>query len=1101
MTSIETAAVVTSDLVGSTKLETTVGPERADELRREHFELLRQAIGDAGGREVKNTGDGLMAAFKAASAAVACAKAMQQLIDRRNRGADAELHIRIGIGMGEATVEDGDYFGMPSIESARLCALAPDDGILAGELVRMMAARGDRSAFKSVGELELKGLPEPVEAYEIAWEPVGEQLSAVPLPGPLRTMPGIAYVGRVGERERLARQWAQTRGGNRRGVLISGEPGIGKTRLASYAALAAHADGATVLWGAASQDLGAAYGPWIEALGRYVETAPESVLSDHVARHGGEIARLARGLGQRVTGVPAPQESDPETERYLLFAAVAGLLESACAHGPVALVLDDFHWADTQSVALLKHVARTIELSPLLLLVTYRDSDLGREHPMIEVLADLHRVEGVERIALLGLGPDEVAEWMTAAAGHNIGELGMKLAVEIAQETDGNPFFVGEILRHLTESGTLAQDGNGRWRLSKTIAELGLPQSVRDVVSRRVERLGAEPRQILTVASVVGRSFDLDLLTRLVERSEDEILDALETAIGASVVVESPERVGRFSFSHALIKHTLYDELSATRRARMHRRVAQALEGLCGGEPGDRVAELANHFSHAVVPADHSKAVDYARLAGERALEELAPDDALRWFHRALELLGQEGGESERCDLLIGIGVAQKHVGDPAFRGTLLEASAIARRIGDVPRLVRATLENTRGWHSAAGAVDAERVEGLEAAIAAVKPDSADRPVLLGLLAAELTFAGDYQRVRALVDESLASARALEDRRPLGRVLYYACNAQLGSGDTARASWALSGELRSLADELADPFLQWGAAQWRYTAAVQLGETDEMERAIERAREVGKEVGRPALRGVPAYYASSRYQFYGQLEQAEASALQAAAVGHESGQPDALMIVGVQLFAIRSEQGRLAELAELVERRVAETPGLPTLQATLAFMYTELGRLDEAKAIFDRAAADDFASLPFDIGWINGMARYADIAARLGSVGPAAEIYEKLHPYRDRIVTSVFTVSGSVQRPLGVLAATLGRWDAAEQHFAAAAEIHERLGAKLFLARTWMNWGRALLARGEVADVQRARELLQRAAELARQHGGGAVERDAEALLADPLGV
>jgi class 3 adenylate cyclase len=153
---------------------------------------------------VKNTGDGLVVAFKAASAAVACAKAMQQLIDRRNRTADAQLHIRIGIGMGEATVEDGDYFGMPSIESARLCALAPDDGILAGELVRMMAARGDRAAFKSVGELELKGLPEPVEAYEIAWEPVGEELSAVPLPGPLRTMPGIAYVGRLGERERLA---------------------------------------------------------------------------------------------------------------------------------------------------------------------------------------------------------------------------------------------------------------------------------------------------------------------------------------------------------------------------------------------------------------------------------------------------------------------------------------------------------------------------------------------------------------------------------------------------------------------------------------------------------------------------------------------------------------------------------------------------------------------------------------------------------------------------------------------------------------------------------------------------------------------------------
>ncbi len=514
MASIETAAIVISDLVGSTRLESAVGPERADELRREHFDVLRHAIVENGGREVKNTGDGLMVAFTTASAAVACAKAMHQLIDRRNRGADAELHIRIGIGMGEATIEEGDYFGMPSIESARLCALAPDDGILAGELVRMMAARGDREAFKSVGELDLKGIPEPVPAYEIAWEPLGIELSSVTLPGPLRTLPGTAYVGRVGERERLAELWAQAQMGARRVVLISGEPGIGKTRLASHTALATHTDGATVLWGGASQDLEAPYAPWLEALSRYVEEAPEEVLTEHVARHGGEIARLARCLGQRVPGVAAPQETDPETERYLLFGAVAGLLESACAHGPLTLVLDDFHWADKQSLALFKHVARTVELSPLLLLVTYRDSDLDREHPLTDILAELRRIEGVERVALLGLGTDEVAQVMTAAAGHDIGELGLELAAEIAQETDGNPFFVGEILQHLTESGALTQDESGRWRLSKSIAELGLPQSVRDVVSRRVERLGDELREILTAASVVGRSFDLDVLTQ-----------------------------------------------------------------------------------------------------------------------------------------------------------------------------------------------------------------------------------------------------------------------------------------------------------------------------------------------------------------------------------------------------------------------------------------------------------------------------------------------------------------------------------------------------------------------------------------------------------
>lgn len=1102
MASIETTAIVTSDLVGSTKLESTVGPEVADVLRREHFELLRQAVAGNGGVEVKNIGDGLMAAFKSASAAVECAKAMHQLIDRRNRGAETELHIRVGIGMGEATIEDGDYFGMPSIESARLCAKAADDGILAGELVRMMAGRGDREAFRSVGELELKGLPDPVQAYEVGWVALGAEfeLSSVPLPAPLRTVPSVAYVGRVSERELLTSVWSEAKSGARRVALISGEPGIGKTRLASHAALAAHADGATVLWGGASQDLGAAYAPWIEALGRYVEAAPEAVLNEHVARHGGEIARLARGLAQRIPGVAAPQQSDPETERYLLFAAVTGLLESACAYGPVAVVLDDLQWADKQSLLLLKHVAQSVEAAQLLMLVAYRDSDLDRHHPLTEVLADLRRVDGVSRIALGGLGPDEVADVMAAAAGHDIGEQGSVLAAEIAQETDGNPFFVGEILVHLTESGALARDEDGRWRLGGTIAELGLPQSVRDVVSRRVERLGDESLQILTSASVIGRGFDLDLLARLLDRDEDEILEKLEAAVEASVVVESPERVGGFSFAHALIHHTLYRELSATRRTRMHRRVAEALEDLCGDDPGDRLPELANQFAHAVIPADQSKAVGYARLAGERALAALAPDDALRWFNQALELLGEHGADAQRCDLLTGIGEAQKHLGDPAFRATLLEAAAIARRIRDVPRLVRATLENTRGWHTAAGEVDAERVEGLEAAIAAIDPDSPDRPVLLALLAAELTFSGDYSRVRALVEEALATARGLADLRPLGHVLYYACNAQLGSADTARTMWELSGELVSLADQLDDLFLQWRAAQWRFVAAMQRGETSEMNQAIARAHDIGAQVGNPALEWAVAYYQSARHQFSGEIEQAEASALRAAGIGHESGQADALMIAGVQLFAVRNEQGRLAELVEILEQRVAETPGLPTLQATLAYTYSELGRVEDARAIFERAAADDFASLPFDIGWISGITRYAEIAARIGAIEAAAVLYRTLLPHRDRIVTAIFTVTGSVERPLGVLAATLERWDDAEQHFAAAAEIHKRLGAKLFLARTWLNWGDALLARGDPADSQRARELLQRAVELARQHGGGAVERAAEALLAAPLG-
>jgi tetratricopeptide (TPR) repeat protein len=265
-----------------------------------------------------------------------------------------------------------------------------------------------------------------------------------------------------------------------------------------------------------------------------------------------------------------------------------------------------------------------------------------------------------------------------------------------------------------------------------------------------------------------------------------------------------------------------------------------------------------------------------------------------------------------------------------------------------------------------------------------------------------------------------------------------------------------------------------------------------MNENLERLRMIAEEVGQPTMRWAALYSASVRAHLAGDIERAEALALEAAGLGHHTGQTDALMIVGVQLFAVRHEQGRLDELVDIIAQRAAENPGVPTLQGTLAFTYSELGRIEEAAAIFEPVARDDFAALPFDVAWMPGLSRYAEVAARLGAVDAAASIYEKLLPYRDQFVTSVVTVNGSVERILGVLAATREQWDTADQHFSAATKVHERLGAPLFLARTSMNWGRSLAARG---DVEAARDRLERAAELARAHGGAAIEREASGLL------
>ena len=673
MASVELTSILITDLVGSTGLESRVGPARADELRREHFGVLRDAIEACEGREVKNTGDGLMVAFASSSGAVECGVRMQQLMETRNRFTDEQLHLRIGVAAGEATVEEGDYFGMPSIEAARLCDNAPSDGILASPMAQMMAGRQEGLSFESAGMLELKGIPEPMEAFEVGWEPLGgeEVVGGSVLPTVLRSVPQIAYVGRVEEHERLKACSREVRDGRRRMVFLSGEPGAGKTRLAAHTALEIHNAGFTVCWGAATEDLGAPYGLWIQALSHYVEHAPEEVLAAYVERHGGEITRLVRdSLTKRVAGVPAPQQADPETERYLLFEAVTGLLQAACDHSPVVLVFDDLHWADSLTLSLLKHVAAETADSALLLLGTYRESDLDRGHPLADVLASLRRVNGVERLSLHGLGVDDVAELVAAIAGLEMDAVGLELSHEIVQETDGNPFFVAELLRHLTESGVIVHGSDGRSELRTSIADLGLPHSVREVVCRRVERLGKQVEQILTVAAVVGRTFDIELLELIVEGDGEELLDALDRALQASVLVESVERVGRFRFTHALINHALYDAVGATRRGRLHRRVAEALEQLCSEEKGERLvaelleetvgsaggsaAVLAYHWREA---GDSEQAVDYLLRAAEEAAGGSAEAEAVGLYNQALELI-PEGDADRRRDVNLKRAVA-----------------------------------------------------------------------------------------------------------------------------------------------------------------------------------------------------------------------------------------------------------------------------------------------------------------------------------------------------------------------------------------------------------------------------------------------------------
>jgi class 3 adenylate cyclase len=1094
--SVELATILLTDLVGSTRLATSVGPVRADGLREEHFALLRDAIAGCGGKEVKNTGDGLMIAFTSASAAVKCAVAMQQLFERRYRNSEQGLHVRIGLGAGESTVKDGDYFGMPSIEAARLCAQAPSGGILVSGLAKTLAGRCEGVDFTSAGELELKGFPEPLEAFSVSWTPIAEETSGAsrwPLPALLRSVPPVSYVGRVEERAGIEEALVLVRDGARQVVLLSGEPGIGKTRLASFAAHRAHAEGFAVCWGTCSEELAVPYEPWIEVCSQIVEHAPRELLERHCKRHGGELSRFVRTLGERVEELPSPQTSDPETERYLLFSAVAGLFEQVAQSVPVCVVLDDLHWADGQSVALLKHVVRTAEQEALQVIATYRDSDLGKDHPLGAVLADLRSVDGVQRIALHGLGSDEVAQIMTSAAGHELDEDILQLAQEIATETDGNPFFVGEILRGLWEAGALIFDeDSGRWSVDRSGA-IALPESVREVIERRVERLGDEALEVLRLAAVIGRSFDVELLESILEIDESLLLDHLEAAVAASLLAESSERVGQFRFAHALINQTLYEGLGATRRARMHQRVAQALEDLYGEDPGEHLAELALHWRLAAVSLDRAKAADYALRAGQRALQSLAPAEAVKLFADAVELIG-DVESAERCEALIGLGEAQLQSGEAAYRETLLEASRIASALADAELAARAALTNNRGGgvSSTFGEIDRERLAAIDRAIELDDPPNrARRARLLAIKALELQWDPDFDMRRSLAEEAISLARATEDTRTLAEVLGNVLE-PIRAPDTLAWRIGLAEELSGCAAEVGDPALQFSAHNFELHTCSERGDLERAKLALEQQQLLAHELDQPTFSWLATFVKAGWELMHGDLVAGERLFESAFQIGQEAGEPDAVLAYAAALQQARIYQGRSGEIIEMMKQSVSAYPAIAAWRAGLAVTLCYLDRGAEAAKLLEQAASDRFEHIAPDAATLTALALYADAAVLTDSSGPASILYELIEPWADQVVWNGTIGYGHARMWLGLLAGVMGEHEQADQHLAFACDFQETHGLLLWAARAHLGWAQALVGRGDGAQ---ALEHAARALELSQEHGYGAFEERAAVLV------
>ena len=371
-------------------------------------------------------------------------------------------------------------------------------------------------------------------------------------------------------------------------MLLAGDPGIGKTRLLAETAVRAFASGAIVLAGRAPEETLVPYQPFLEALGHYVFRAPLEELRVVAREYGAELGRLIPALRRRVPELPPPDPGDPETDRYRLFEAVAGLLAEISAAVPVLIVLDDLQWADRPTLLLLRHLARSPQNTRVSIMGAYRDVDQWSEG-FDAALAGLRRERLMVQIDVGGLPEAEAIELVRLRAG---GTPSLAFVQALYRETEGNPFFIEEIVRHLTDAGVRSQDAGAR-----DLERVGLPEDVRDVISRRLDRLAPGSIEWLRVAAVIGRDFDSALLERVLGFDEDRFLSALEDALDAGLVAEAPGDPGRYSFAHALIRETLYEGMSSARRARVHRRVGVALEESDPALPGepDRRARPALH--------------------------------------------------------------------------------------------------------------------------------------------------------------------------------------------------------------------------------------------------------------------------------------------------------------------------------------------------------------------------------------------------------------------------------------------------------------------------------------------------------------------------
>jgi tetratricopeptide (TPR) repeat protein len=864
-----------------------------------------------------------------------------------------------------------------------------------------------------------------------------------------------AYVGREEMLDRIDAGLEEAAAGRGRCLLFSGEPGVGKTRTAEEAAERARQRGVQVAMAWCPEASGApGYWPWTQALRSILADGDPSTLEARLGASAHQIARLVPELREARFATPAPPPIGDAAERFRLFDGIRAFLIRTARDTPLAIILDDLQWADAESVELLDFVAHDLSSQALLLLCTYREPELEAQSQLVRSLARLATRPSVEHWTMSGFSRREADLFIAARTGRTLDAAVVDL---LCEKTEGNPLFLGEILRH-AQAGGLIESASGRDEWSEVASD-----SLATAIELRLRALTPSARSLLCEAAAIGIEFDRSLLAQVTSvdiSSLPNALDgALDEALAARLLVV--RHGSTFRFSHALVREVLYGSLPREGRARLHARVAAALT--TRGDDDRDLDALAHHFFQATEELGLDPAIDAAERAAARAWDMHAFDMAARHWERALQLLADRPGDepARRCELLLRLGEAQRLIGEPdASRATFHEAAATAHALGDSVAFAEAAY-GFAGLY-AYGPPDPEVVSLLERAAEELEPEEeALRARILGRLASEWTLSPNRARRSELRRGAWLAARNSGELTAMVDIVAYPDHGVWDAMVAPRDRIALASDYAQRCARAGLPLFELASRVVLLDELLRCGRTDDYDAFEESVDRLAAEVREPRIFWARQLQGFTRQFMDGDFERAERRAEEALdfAGRHLDGRA-AFAIWARQLAVLRSEQGRLGELREIFARIASAGPSTSN-QALHAWVCAADGDADQARAVSASLLADGAAAIADEPNVSANAAVLTEVTEFLGSAEHVPGLRSLLRPYTGMNAIRTYACShGPVDYYLGSLEELAGRPEPAEQRHRAALSFAEKMGAVPWVARCRNAWSRARTACG-----------------------------------------